>query len=61
MPSPLAATYYAQRASEGGFLIAEATQISKQGQGYPGTPGIYSPAQVDAWRKVTQAVKAQGA
>ncbi|MET3521831.1 N-ethylmaleimide reductase [Mesorhizobium abyssinicae] len=61
VPSPFAPTYYAQRASEGGFLIGEATQISKQGQGYPGTPGIYSSAQVDAWRKVTRAAKAKGA
>lgn len=37
VPSPLAAAYYAQRASQGGLLIAEATQISRQGQGYPGT------------------------
>jgi N-ethylmaleimide reductase len=61
VPSPNAPLYYGQRASEGGFVIAEATQISKQGQGYPGTPGIYTGAQIEAWREVTRAVKAKGA
>ena len=60
VPSPLAATYYGQRASEGGLIIAEATQISRQGQGYPQTPGIYTADQVAAWRSVTQAVKHRG-
>lgn len=60
VPSPLAATYYGQRATEGGLIIAEATQISQQGQGYPQTPGIYTPDQVAAWRSVTQAVKNRG-
>lgn len=61
VPSPLAASYYGQRASDGGLIIAEATQISRQGQGYPQTPGIYTPDQVAAWRTVTEAVKRQGA
>ena len=59
VPGPLAATYYAQRASAG-LLIAEATQISQQGQGYQDTPGIYSEAQVAGWRGVTEAVHARG-
>lgn len=54
-PSPLAVTYYAQRASAG-LIIAEATQISPLGQGYLDTPGIYSQAQVEAWKPVTAAV-----
>lgn len=58
-PTPLNATYYAQRASAG-LIIAEATQISQQGQGYPGTPGIYSPAQMAGWRGVTEAVHKAG-
>jgi N-ethylmaleimide reductase len=60
VPSPLAPIYYGQRATEGGLIIAEATQISQQGQGYPQTPGIYTPGQVAAWRTVTQAVKSRG-
>ncbi len=59
VPSELAATYYGQRASAG-LLIAEATQISQQGQGYQDTPGIYTPAQIDGWRRVTDAVHARG-
>ncbi|MDE3812560.1 alkene reductase [Sinorhizobium meliloti] len=59
VPSDLAAEYYAQRASAG-LLISEATQISQQGQGYQDTPGIYSQAQIDGWRKVTTAVHAKG-
>jgi N-ethylmaleimide reductase len=59
VPSPFAAEYYAQRASAG-LLIAEATQVSQQGQGYQDTPGIYSDAQVAGWRVVTDAVHAAG-
>jgi len=59
VPNPLAIQYYEQRASAG-LIIAEATQISPLGQGYLDTPGIYSQAQIDAWRKVTDAVHARG-
>ena len=51
----LAAEYYGQRASAG-LIIAEATNISRQGRGYAYTPGIYTEAQVRAWRQVTDAV-----
>ena len=59
VPNPLAVQYYQQRASAG-LLIAEATQISPLGQGYLDTPGIYNQAQIDAWKKVTDAVHARG-
>lgn len=59
LPNALMAEYYAQRAS-GGLLIAEATQIVPEGQGYPNTPGIHSDAQVAGWRLVTDAVHAKG-
>jgi N-ethylmaleimide reductase len=59
VPSEFAATYYGQRASAG-LLVSEATQVSRQGQGYQDTPGIYSQAQIDGWRKVTEAVRAKG-
>ena len=42
VPGLMNATYYAQRASAG-LIIAEATQVSPQGVGYPATPGIHSP------------------
>lgn len=59
VPSPLAAEYYGQRASAG-LLITEASQVSQQGQGYQDTPGIYSQAQVEGWRKVTGEVHKRG-
>ena len=55
----LMAQYYAQRASAG-LIISEATQISRQGQGYSFTPGIYSAEQLAGWRRVTTAVHAAG-
>src|SRR5215470_16614683 len=58
-PGPLNATYYAQRASAG-LIISEATQISPQGVGYPGTPGIHSAEQIAGWKGVTDAVHAAG-
>src|SRR5271170_881981 len=59
VPNPIAATYYAQRASAG-FLITEATQVSPQGVGYIRTPGLHSAAQVAGWRKITDAVHQAG-
>ncbi|MES4907167.1 MULTISPECIES: alkene reductase [unclassified Streptomyces] len=51
----LMATYYAQRAGAG-LIVTEGTQPSVVGQGYPDTPGLHSEEQVEAWRKVTDAV-----
>jgi N-ethylmaleimide reductase len=59
VPNPLAIEYYGQRASAG-LLVSEATQVSRQGQGYQDTPGIYSKEQVAGWRKVTDHVHALG-
>jgi N-ethylmaleimide reductase len=59
VPNPLAVEYYGQRASAG-LLITEASQISRQGQGYQDTPGIYSNEQIAGWRKVTDGVHARG-
>lgn len=59
VPTPLMATYYAQRASAG-LLITEATAISHQGQGYADVPGLYAPEQIDGWKRVTQAVHDAG-
>lgn len=55
----LMATYYQQRVSAG-FMVTEGTQIEPRGQGYAWTPGIHSQAQVEGWRKVTDAVHAEG-
>ena len=59
IPSPLAPTYYSQRASAG-LIITEASQVSAQGIGYIKTPGIYSDQMVEAWKKVTEAVHQAG-
>jgi NADPH2 dehydrogenase len=59
VPTALAATYYAQRASAG-LLVTEATSISPMGVGYPDTPGIWSEEQIEGWRAVTAAVHAAG-
>jgi N-ethylmaleimide reductase len=59
VPGPLNAAYYGQRSSAG-LIVSEATQISRQGQGYPKTPGIYTLEQVEGWRLVTDAVHARG-
>jgi N-ethylmaleimide reductase len=59
VPTELNATYYAQRAGAG-LIVSEATQVSPQGVGYPGTPGIHSAAQVAGWKLVTDAVHGAG-
>lgn len=57
--SELAVTYYRQRAGAG-LIITEGTFPSAMGKGYVATPGIYSDAQVAAWKRVTDAVHAEG-
>ncbi|MBS0453116.1 MAG: alkene reductase [Proteobacteria bacterium] len=59
VPQDITATYYSQRASAG-LLISEATAISQQGQGYADVPGLYAPEQLLAWKRVTDAVHANG-
>jgi N-ethylmaleimide reductase len=58
-PGDLAAEYYAQRAGVG-LIVSEGTQPSDDGQGYLATPGIYTPAHIAGWRKVTTAVHDKG-
>lgn len=53
-----AADYYAQRVSAG-LIISEATNISPMAKGYVRTPGIYTPEQIESWRKIVDAVHAQ--
>ncbi|SEI37260.1 N-ethylmaleimide reductase [Allopseudospirillum japonicum] len=59
VPTDLMVEHYAQRASAG-LLIAEATMVMEGNSAFWREPGIYSPAQIAAWQKVTQAVHAQG-
>jgi 2,4-dienoyl-CoA reductase-like NADH-dependent reductase (Old Yellow Enzyme family) len=59
VPSEMMATYYAQRASAG-LIISEATGISQQGLGFPYAPGLWTDAQTEAWKPVTEAVHSAG-
>ncbi len=54
-PNDLMREYYVQRAGAG-LILSEATSVTPMGVGYPDTPGIWSEAQIDGWRRVTQAV-----
>lgn len=58
-PNALMREYYAQRAGSG-LIVSEATSVDPMGVGYPNTPGIWSEAQVEGWRAITDAVHAAG-
>lgn len=59
VPNETMATYYSQRANAG-LIVSEGTPISAVGRGYSMTPGIYTQAHIDGWRKTTDAVHAAG-
>ncbi len=59
VPNALMAEYYAQRA-DAGLILSEATSVTPMGIGYPNTPGIWSDAQVEGWKLVTEAVHKKG-
>jgi 12-oxophytodienoic acid reductase len=61
VPQPHAALYYSQRATKGGLLISEATDVSVTAKGYPETPGIWTQEQVEAWKPIVDAVHRKGA
>ena len=58
VPTAMMAEYYAQRASAG-LIISEATVISEEANGYENTPGLFTEAQVEGWKQVTDAVHAK--
>lgn len=58
VPTQASVDYYARRA-EAGLIITEATIIRPDAQGYPNTPGLFTEAQVQGWKKVTEAVHAK--
>ena len=60
-PNELMVQYYAQRAGEAGLLITEGKSPSPNGLGYPRILGCFNEEQMNAWRKVTDAVHAKGA
>jgi N-ethylmaleimide reductase len=60
VPGDLMRTYYGQRASEGGLIISEATNISLTSRGWLGAPGLYTDEQVKGWSKIVADVRAKG-
>ena len=58
-PQPLMAEYYGQRATAG-LIVSEGIAPSANGKGYARIPGLWSDAQVQAWKPVTHAVHAKG-
>ncbi|HET9336403.1 MAG TPA: alkene reductase [Sphingomicrobium sp.] len=59
MPNELMARYYAQRASAG-LIVSEAIGITREGLGWPGAPGLWSEAQVEGWKQITESVHHAG-
>lgn len=59
VPNALMADYYGQRASAG-LIVSEATDVAPSSKGYALTPGIYTDAQRQGWRRVTDEVHRQG-
>ena len=59
VPNAMMAEYYRQRAGAG-LIISEATGISVEGLGWPSAPGIWSDAQTEGWKQVTEAVHQAG-
>lgn len=59
VPTEMMVEYYRQRASAG-LIISEATGISRQGLGWPNAPGIWTEAQTEAWKPITEAVHEAG-
>ncbi|MFF7294185.1 alkene reductase [Microbacterium sp. NPDC008134] len=59
VPTDVMVEYYRQRAGLG-LIISEGTWPAAEGKSYPGQPGIATPAQIDGWRRVADAVHAEG-
>ena len=59
-PRTINADYYAQRATPGGLIIAEASQIVPGGSVAARTPGIHSREQIAGWTEIVNAVHAKG-
>ena len=59
VPTQQMADYYARRADTG-LIISEGVIIRPDGQGYPNTPGLFTPEQIEGWRIVTDAVHKNG-
>ena len=59
VPPAISVEYYTQRASAG-LIITEGTHISPRANGWENVPGLYTPEQIEGWRRITDAVHAAG-
>jgi 2,4-dienoyl-CoA reductase-like NADH-dependent reductase (Old Yellow Enzyme family) len=59
VPTDIMIDYYRQR-SGAGVIITEGTGVSRLGLGWPNAPGLWTDAQVEAWKPVTAAVHDAG-
>lgn len=59
LPNELIAEYYGQRTGAG-LIITEGTSPTPEGLGYPRIPGAFSEAQMEGWKKTTDAVHKGG-
>ncbi|KAA0699479.1 alkene reductase [Neorhizobium sp. P12A] len=59
VPNALIATYYGQRATAG-LIVAEVADVAPSSKGYAKTPGLYTDAQIQGWRLVTDEVHRKG-
>ena len=59
VPGPLVAEHYRQRASLG-LIVTEGTYPSFAGQAYAHQPGLVTEEQIAGWRRVAEAVHADG-
>ncbi|KAF7364085.1 Flavin nadh-dependent oxidoreductase [Mycena sanguinolenta] len=57
VPSDIILKYYVQRAKGGaGLIVSEAVLITRQDAEWQQTPGIWSQAQIEGWKTITDAV-----
>ncbi|KAI9036439.1 alkene reductase [Aspergillus affinis] len=59
-PGDLMVEYYRQRTTPGGLIISEGIPPSLESNGMPGVPGLFTEAQADGWKRVVDAVHANG-
>ncbi|CAK5279451.1 unnamed protein product [Mycena citricolor] len=61
VPNAVMLEYYVQRAKGGtGLIVTEGTLISRQGSEWPNAPGIFNQEQINGWKKIVDAVHAEG-